>query len=54
MPVGAEGQRTYSSSAAGQGLAERPGLRGIGDIPQPDRTVQAAAGQQAAMEAERQ
>ena len=31
MPVGAEGQRTYSS-AAGQGLAERPETQAIGDF----------------------
>ena len=39
--------------AAGQGLAERAGVRGIGDVPQPDRAVGAAAGQRVPAGAER-
>ena len=39
VPVGAERHRVHGGGAAGQGLAERAGVRGIGDIPQPDRAV---------------
>ena len=41
------------AAAGGQGLAERPGVRRVGDIPQPDRAVGVAAGQRAAIGAER-
>ena len=34
-------RQTRGDAAAGQGLAERAGVRGIGDIPQPDRAVDA-------------
>ena len=36
-----------------KGLAEQAGVRGIGDIPQPDRAVVAAAGQRVPVGAER-
>lgn len=39
MPVGAERHRVHGDGAAGQGLAERLGICGVGDIPQPDRSV---------------
>ena len=53
VPAGAERHRVDGVGAAGQGLAERPGVRGVGDIPQPDRAVVAAAGQHVPVGAER-
>ena len=44
VPIGAERHRE-DGGAVGQGLAERPGVRGIGHVPQLDRAVSAAAGQ---------
>ena len=53
--IGAERHRVDDVAAAadGQGLAERPGVRGVGDVPQPDRAVGVAAGQGVAIGAER-
>ena len=42
-----------TGGAAGQGLAERAGVGGIGEVPQPDRAVGAAAGQRLPVGAER-
>ena len=52
-PSGLNATESTAAGAAGQGLAERAGVRGIGDIPQPDRAVVAAAGQRAPIRAER-
>ena len=46
-PSGLNATESTADAAAGQGLAERAGLRGIGDIPQPDRAAAVAAGQRA-------
>ena len=52
--TGAERHRIDGDAAAvDQGLAEWPRVRGIGDIPQPERAVVAAAGQRAPVGAER-
>ena len=53
VPVGAERHRVHGGGTAGQGLAERPGVRGIADIPQPDRAVGVAAGHCVPVGAER-
>ena len=49
VPIGAERQRVHPRrhrwSGRADGLAERAGMRGIGDIPQPDDAVVVAAGQ---------
>jgi len=50
----AERHRVHASAGAGHGLAERAGLRGSGDVPQPDRAVAAASGQNPPARAERQ
>ena len=52
-PSGLNATEYHAADAAGQGLAERAGVRGIGDIPQPDRAVGVAAGQRAPVGAER-
>ena len=52
VPIAAERYRV-DGDAAGQGLAQRLGVRRIGDIPQPDGAVEAAAGQHAPIAAER-
>ena len=52
-PLGAERHRIDRTSTAGLGLAERVGVRGIGDIPQPDRAGIVAGGQGAAVGGER-
>ena len=44
---------TNATGAPFRGLAELPGVGGIGDIPQPDGAVAVAAGQRAAVGAER-
>src|SRR5260370_12272825 len=49
----AERHRPDGGGAAGQGLAERAGVRGIRDVPQPDLAVDAAAGQRVPAGAER-
>ena len=51
-PSGAERHRRHGA-AAGQDRAEQAGVRGIGDIPQPDRAVVVAAGQRVPVGAER-
>ena len=54
VAVGAERHRIDGVMLAdGQGLAERLGVRGVGDVPQPDRAVAVAAGQGVAIGAER-
>ena len=52
-PSGLNATESTARSAAGQGLAERAGVRGIGDVPQPDRAIGAAAGQRVPVGAER-
>ena len=52
-PSGLNATESTAALLAGQGLAERAGVRGIGDIPQPDRAVVAAAGQRVPVGAER-
>ena len=44
-PSGLNATEATVRGAAGQELAERAGVRGIGDVPQPDRAVEVAAGQ---------
>src|SRR6516225_3258677 len=39
VPVWAECHRVRPQGAPGQGLAEWPGVGGIGDVPQPDRAA---------------
>src|SRR5229473_2412416 len=51
--AGAERHRLDGGGAAGQGLAEWAGVRGIRDVPQADLAVGAAAGQRAPAGAER-
>ena len=52
-PSGLNATEYDGGGAAGQGLAERAGVRGIGDVPQPDRAVGVAAGQRVPAGAER-